>query len=105
DEVMEAMVRGELGVVYQRTGRYREALPHMRIALELQGRNGDGLAGPIAMANLGFALVEIGQERKGIHYLANALSRLREAGNRVAEGSVRLNLGIAHLRLGEIGQA
>jgi Tfp pilus assembly protein PilF len=87
------VIHGELGLALFQQGRYREAIPELRRAIEL------GPEKPDYDNNLGSAYLSLGQPAEAVTYLQRALARWPD------DPAVHYNLGMALAHLGRREEA
>lgn len=94
-----------LGVVYQRLGRYPEAIEYLGQSLDVVSDAGYRPGQAFALSDLGLAHWLLGHYEEAIHYLARALDIFREIGDVTGQGQALNNLGLVYGRLGQHDEA
>ena len=101
----EAAVLGNLGMVYQQSGRLEEAREHHIRALALDGQTGCLAGQAINLGNLGIVSWLMGQLEQAADYNRRALALYRETGSSYGEALTLSNLGMAYHALGRLDDA
>jgi CHAT domain-containing protein/tetratricopeptide (TPR) repeat protein len=94
-----------LGDVAFTGGDLDEARRRYQASLELVKELGDRAGLADVISDLGVALFNLGQTRKGIEMVQEGLALWREVGDERGEVSTLANLGACHLRLSEMQEA
>jgi tetratricopeptide (TPR) repeat protein len=105
DRAGEADALTNLGGVYWRWGRYREAIAHVEQALAVHRAAGDRRGQARALANLGKVFSQQGSYQPAVERLRAALDLFRRLGDRVGEARTLDHLGYIAYRQGELDRA
>ncbi|QQQ77474.1 tetratricopeptide repeat protein [Saccharothrix sp. 6-C] len=100
DKVSEGRASHNLGVVYQRLGRYLEAQDHLTRAITVLRQAGSPLVEALALADLGHVHMLLGRQDEALACDSAALRLFEEVGDRTGQGQVLNNMGLVLDRLG-----
>ena len=105
DPIERYRARNNLGSLAGVSGRPREALAHLEVALTL-GRAAGEHAGVVSpLNNLAATAERIGDYRRAVRYFKEGLALARQTGSATNEGQLLVNLSVVYSRLGELGPA
>ena len=91
-----------LGVVLSSIGDHDGAVSRFREVLGLLGESSDGAKRVRCLLNLGRAMAEGGQPARALDVFHEALDRARSSAILREEAESYMNIGAAHLKLGEV---
>ncbi len=97
----QAYTLGNLGIIYKRLNRKKEAQEVYEKAAEIFSRIGDTTSLARNRLNLGSYYFENGEYKKAIRTLSQSLELARFNKSKLVEGNVQLILGKTHLKLGD----
>jgi tetratricopeptide (TPR) repeat protein len=100
DEAAEGRALHNLGVVYQRLGRYPEARDHLERAITVLRRAGGSLVEALALVDLGHVHMLLGRHDEALACDSAALRLFEIVGDRTGQGQVLNNMGLVLDRLG-----
>ncbi|PSL56910.1 NB-ARC domain-containing protein [Saccharothrix carnea] len=100
DDAAEGRALHNLGVVYQRLGRYLEARDHLEEAIAALRRAGSRRVEALALADLGHVHMLLGQYDKALACDSDGLLLFEAEGERTGQGQVLNNMGLVLDRLG-----
>ncbi|MEM9769448.1 MAG: tetratricopeptide repeat protein [Cyanobacteria bacterium P01_D01_bin.71] len=100
-----ATLYNELGNVYGRTYRYRQALEFFKRALAIAKKNNSLFGQAVSLKNIGDALSDFGRSRQAIDFYKQALILHQRLKDSNSEGDLLTSLGLAHEALGQYQQA
>jgi DNA-binding SARP family transcriptional activator/tetratricopeptide (TPR) repeat protein len=95
----------DLSFVYERLGRYQEALDHLQQALPLFRQLGDRHGQAATLGNLGIIYSRLERSQEALDHLQQALSLGRQLGARRGQAATLGNLGIVYQALGRPQEA
>ncbi|MFD0664990.1 tetratricopeptide repeat protein [Thermocatellispora tengchongensis] len=98
DAVSEGRALHNLGTVYQRQGRYQEAVDHLRKALEIILQADQPEVEAFVRSDLGLVLLLLGQYEPALRELGRALRLFEELDDLTGQGQVLNNMGLAFVR-------
>ncbi|MEL6341770.1 MAG: tetratricopeptide repeat protein [Myxococcota bacterium] len=102
---MEALVRGNLGVVHDYQGDFAAAEDCYRQALAIHREVGSRRNAVVLYANLTSLLLQQGRDDEAIRHGRRGLKIAREDGDRTYEGILLINLGSIYLQQGRTAEA
>jgi len=105
DRENEAIVHNYIGLIYERWGRYQQAVAHSQKSLEIYKEIGDRESEATAHNNMGIVYQELGEYQQALEHGQKALLIHQEVGDREGEALAHHNIGAAHDALGEPHQA
>lgn len=105
DTLGEAAMRLSLGYQHWRTADCPAMLHEAQTVAKLARRAAWPTGRAVGLANSGIALIQLGRTRQAIHRFAQSLAIDRETGDRVGEGTLRLNLAAAYEQVGDLAAA
>ena len=101
----EAAALGNLGIMYQQSGRLQEASEHHARALALDGQTGSLAGQAVNLGNLGLVSWLMGRLEQAADYDLRALALYRETGSSYGEALTLSTLGVACHALGRFDDA
>lgn len=105
DLIGQAHTHHNLAHVWERQGRYDEALRHDRRSLELSRLAGHPIGQADALNGMGWAQAVLGDHEQALTSCQEALTLLRRLGNRYGQAHTWDSLGYAHQHLGHHAEA
>lgn len=105
DAMAQYRAASALGFVHAECGDYREAVEHLRTALELARALSLRRREGIELCNVGECLLELGEAEAALSHTRDGLSIFLEIGDRACEGDCRVNLGRMMRSLGRTEEA
>lgn len=94
DQVVLGRALHNLGVVYQRLGRYHEAVHYMRESLDAVEACGHRPGQAFVLSDLGMTHWLLGRNEQAFDYLDHALAMFRDLGDITGQGSALCHLGL-----------
>jgi DNA-binding SARP family transcriptional activator/tetratricopeptide (TPR) repeat protein len=104
DDLSEAHVQLDMGVVLGRQGRYRQALDHAERATAGYTRTGSTAARANALNGIGWLHAQLGDYGRAVQYCREALILQQKADDPMVASTLD-SLGYAHHRLGDQAEA
>jgi len=105
DAVEEGRALHNIGTIYQRLGRYQDAVEQLEAALAaLHGAGKRGLEA-VAGSDLGLVLLLLGRYDDAMRRLDQALVLFQRLGDPTGQGQVLNNMGLALVRQGSLGES
>jgi tetratricopeptide (TPR) repeat protein len=101
----QAMILNNVGLFHTENGDIARAARLHNQQLEICRRTGNRLGEAIGLFNLGYDYIPMGLYSDGLEILEHSLQLFESIGARRWMAWAQLNLGIAHLRLEDIGAA
>jgi DNA-binding SARP family transcriptional activator len=105
DPISLAYNQTQRASVYNRQGKYSEALHHCRRALALCREAGYEMGEAAALNNVGWYLTKVGEHEQAIDYCRRALIMYERLDNRVAQANALDSLAYVHYQLGNFEEA
>jgi DNA-binding SARP family transcriptional activator/Tfp pilus assembly protein PilF len=101
DPVAEAFMRLGLGLAYNATQRYDEALEHLRVALDLMRAAGDQRGQGMTLSNIALAYVRLGWLDEAMDTFKQALALHTSGGHQPGIALALNNIGHIHTMMGQ----
>jgi tetratricopeptide (TPR) repeat protein len=101
----EARTHYDIGVLFDRLERHREALSHVQRALALYQAEGDLHGQAVALNGIGWDHVQLGNYEQAVSYCQRALALHEQVGSRPGQAATWDSLGYAYHHLRRYPQA
>jgi DNA-binding SARP family transcriptional activator/tetratricopeptide (TPR) repeat protein/DNA-binding XRE family transcriptional regulator len=105
DRATQANAHNDLGIVFERLGRYQEALDHHRQAFTIRRQLGDRRGQAASLGNLGNVHWRLGHYQEALDHYRQALVIERQLGNIRGQAASLGNIGFVYERLGRYQEA
>ena len=105
DVELQAVSHNYLASAHFRVGRWREALDHVTVALEMAGKAGFSHLEVTAYSNVAVVLGKLGRYGESIEYCLRGLALAEERGYPSLEFKLRNTIGQAYLLTGRLAEA
>jgi DNA-binding SARP family transcriptional activator/tetratricopeptide (TPR) repeat protein len=105
DLAAQAQAHNDLGIAYERQGRYEQALASLQESLALRRRLGDRLGLAAGLGNLGLVYQRLGRYEQALVCQQESLALYRELRDRRGEATSLTNVGDVHMHQGQYAEA